>query len=186
MVNENTVDYSPYKRENERLARQWAIPGVKGKEHRIGGLEKDFATGNVSHDPQNHQKMVDLRAAKVAKVADFIPKLELAGNPDADLLVVGWGGTYGHLLSAINELQNEGRSAAMAHFAFINPLPVNTLDVLQRFKTIVVCELNAGQFASYLRMQFPQLNITQINKVQVQPFTVEELKEGMLALGIFN
>jgi len=121
--------------------------------------------------------MVEARAAKVAKIADFIPTLEVEGNADADMLVVGWGGTYGHLLSAVTELQKEGKKVALAHFTFINPLPTNTLEILQRFKCIVVCELNTGQFAKYLQMQFPMIELCRINKIQGKPFTVEELKE---------
>ena len=177
----NEAGYAPYRRDALRLARRWAIPGVSGNEHRIGGLEKDADSGNVSHQPLNHQKMTALRAAKIAKIADFIPKLEVTGSPDADTLVVGWGGVYGHLLSAVDELRAEGTAAALAHFAFINPLPANTLEVLQGFKKIVVCELNAGQFADYLQMRFPALRILKINKVQGQPFAVEELKAEIRA-----
>jgi 2-oxoglutarate ferredoxin oxidoreductase subunit alpha len=169
-------EFSPYKRDAQRLARRWAVPGVKGREHRIGGLEKDADSGVISHNAENHQRMVELRAAKIAKIADFIPPLELHGNVHADLLVVGWGGTYGHLLSVVDELCAEGKAAALAHFTFINPLPANTFDVLRRFKTIAVCELNMGQFAACLQMQFPLLNIVKIGKVQGQPFVVEELK----------
>ncbi|GHT72299.1 MFS transporter [Bacteroidia bacterium] len=172
--------YQPYRRDVQRLARRWAIPGTAGKEHRIGGLEKDAATGTLSTDPQNHQKMVELRAAKVAKVADFIPKLEIVGKPQGDILVVGWGGTYGHLLSTVTELQNEGKSVSLAHFNYINPLPYNTLEVLRPFQKIIVCELNTGQFANYLRMHFPQLNLLQFNKIQGTPFTVEEVKQFII------
>ncbi|MDR1226133.1 MAG: 2-oxoacid:acceptor oxidoreductase subunit alpha [Prevotellaceae bacterium] len=172
-------NYLPYRRDERRLARCWAIPGAKGLEHRIGGLEKDAIKGNVSHDPLNHQKMTELRAAKVAKVVDFIPAQEIIGDKEGDLLVVGWGGTYGHLLVAVKKMQKESKKVSMAHFNYINPLPKNTKDILGKFKKILVCELNMGQFASYLRMQFPQHDFLQYNKVQGLPFTVEELKIKM-------
>ncbi|GHT11084.1 MFS transporter [Bacteroidia bacterium] len=180
LVDAKEQGYQPYLRDAQRLARRWAIPGTRGKEHRIGGLEKDAVKGNVSHDPQNHQKMVELRAAKVAKVADFIPPLEVLGAAQGNTLVVGWGGTHGHLLSAVSELQAEGKAVSLAHFNYINPLPINTLQVLQGFQKIIVCELNSGQFANHLRMTFPHLNIAQINKVQGLPFTVTELKQFII------
>lgn len=167
--------YQPYERDEERLARRWGIPGTKGLEHRIGGLEKDSLKGSPSHDPLNHQRMTDLRAAKVAKVADYIPNLKVEGDEEGDLLVVGWGGTYGHLLLTVQELQKEGKKVSLAHFSYINPLPKNTEEVLSKFKKIVVCELNMGQFANYLRMNFPHINVMQYNKVQGLPFTVAEL-----------
>jgi 2-oxoglutarate ferredoxin oxidoreductase subunit alpha len=170
------TDYLPYKRD-EKLSRRWAIPGTIGLEHRIGGLEKDFLTGAVSQDPINHQKMVDVRAAKVAKVADFIPEQEVYGDQEGDLLVIGWGGTYGHLVSAVMDVRKQGKSVSLTHFNFINPLPRNTHDILKRFKKIIVCELNSGQFANYLRMNFPDFKYAQYNKVQGLPFAVSELVE---------
>ncbi|MDR3329526.1 MAG: 2-oxoacid:acceptor oxidoreductase subunit alpha [Prevotellaceae bacterium] len=172
-------DYLPYRRDAQRLARRWAVPGTKGLEHRVGGLEKDAAKGSISHDPLNHQKMTDLRAEKVARVADFIPPLEVQGEAEGELLVVGWGGTYGHLLLAVKQLQAEGKKASLAHFSSLNPLPKNTEAVLGRFKKIVVCELNMGQLASLLRMTFPHIAVEQYNKVQGQPFTVIELVERL-------
>jgi 2-oxoglutarate ferredoxin oxidoreductase subunit alpha len=168
--------YQPYLRDELRLARRWAIPCTKGLEHRIGGLEKDALKGSVSHDPLNHQKMTELRAAKVAKVVDFIPEQEIIGDKEGDLLVVGWGGTYGHLVAAVTRLQKEGKKVSLAHFNYINPLPKNTKEVLGKFKKLLVCELNMGQFANYLRMQLPMYNYLQYNKVQGSPFTVEEIK----------
>lgn len=169
--------YMPYKRDEKRLARTWALPGTKGLEHRIGGLEKDYIKGSVSHDPANHQKMVDTRAAKVARVADFIPEQAVVGAESGDLLVVGWGGTYGHLLSAVEDLQKEGKSVSLCHFNYINPLPKNVREIFGKFKRIIVCELNMGQFANYLRMGFQEFEYLQFNKVQGLPFTVVELKE---------
>ncbi len=169
--------YFTYARDEKRLARNWAIPGTKGLEHRVGGLEKDFLKGSVSHDPMNHERMVKVRAEKVARVVDFIPKQTVMGDKHAELLVVGWGGTRGHLETAVQELQAEGKSVALAHFNYINPLPKNTRDVLKRYKKIVVCELNEGQFANYLRMNFQEFEYLQFNKVQGLPFTAVGLKE---------
>jgi 2-oxoglutarate ferredoxin oxidoreductase subunit alpha len=166
--------FMPYKR-NERLARRWAFPGTPGLEHRIGGLEKDFLKGSVSHNPQNHQRMVEVRAAKVAKVADFIPRQEIAGDSEGDLLVVGWGGTRGHLVSAVEDMQNAGRKVSLCHINYINPLPHGMNDIFKKFKKIVVCELNEGQMANYLRMSFQEHRFEQFNKVQGLPFTKEEL-----------
>ena len=170
--------FQPYARDEKRLARMWALPGTKGVEHRVGGLEKHALTGAVSHDPDNHQRMVEARAAKVARVQDFIPKQEVAGEKKGDLLVVGWGGTYGHLLTAVTEMQNEGHKVSLCHFNFINPLPRNVRDIFARFRKIVVCELNTGQFANYLRMNFQEFEYLQYNKVQGLPFTVTELKQA--------
>jgi len=169
--------YFTYKRDEKRLARNWAIPGTKDLEHRVGGLEKDFLKGAVSHDPINHQRMVKIRAEKVARVQEFIPKQTIVGDKNADLLVIGWGGTKGHLMTAVEELQAEGKSIALAHFNYINPLPKNTREVLGNHKKLVVCELNEGQFANHLRMNFQEFEYLQYNKVQGLPFTVVELKE---------
>jgi 2-oxoglutarate ferredoxin oxidoreductase subunit alpha len=175
-------DWKPYVRDPEKLSRYWAYPGMKGFAHRIGGLEKDYITGAVSHDPLNHQRMVDVRQAKVEKVAEYIPELEIIGEEDADLLIIGWGGTFGHLYTAYEELINEGHSVALAHFNYINPLPKNSLDILSKFDKKVVCELNMGQFANYLRMNFEGISLKQYNKVQGLPFTVKELKEHFIKL----
>lgn len=175
-------EFKPYLRNEEKQSRAWVWPGKKGYEHRVGGLEKDALTGVISHDPVNHQNMVGLRQEKVDRIANFIPELEVQGDIDADLLVVGWGGTYGHLSSAVDELCKEGRKLAFAHFNYISPLPRNTAEVFAKYKKIVVCELNMGQFASCLRMKHPQYNYYQYNKVQGQPFTVEELKSCFVKL----
>jgi 2-oxoglutarate ferredoxin oxidoreductase subunit alpha len=168
--------FMPYAR-NEKLARGWAFPGKEGLEHRIGGLEKDALRGSISHDPANHQKMVRTRAEKVARTADYIPEQEVFGAEDADLLVVGWGGTRGHLHTAVEQLQREGCSIALAHFNYINPLPRNTEQLLRRYGKVVVCELNEGQFAAYLRQEFEGLHLEQFNKTEGQPFTIVELTE---------
>ena len=182
IVKEGTKDWEPYARDIEKLARTWALPGTKGLEHRIGGLEKDALTGNASHDPENHEKMVRTRDEKVEKVVDFISDLEVEGGDDGDLLVVGWGGTYGHLITAVNELREEGKKISLAHFHYIRPLPKNSRDVFRKFKKIVVCELNLGQFADYLRMNYQEFKFNQYNKIQGLPFTVIELKKNIIKI----
>ena len=177
IVKEFTEDWKPYARDAERLARTWAIPGTKGLEHRVGGLEKDELKGSVSHDPLNHQKMINLREEKVQRVNKFIPKLEVEGQDSGDVLVVGWGGTYGHLITAVNQLQDDGKKISLAHFNYIKPLPENTAEVFRKFNKIVVCENNMGQFADYLRMTNPDFKYLQYNKVQGLPFTIVELVE---------
>jgi 2-oxoglutarate ferredoxin oxidoreductase subunit alpha len=167
--------YYCYDRDPESGARTWAVPGTPTLEHRIGGLEKDSRKGSVSHDPQNHQTMTELRAEKVARVANMIPTQDVMGAPEGDLLVVGWGGTRGHLQSAVEKMQAEGKKVSHCHFNWINPLPHGVEEIFSKFKKIVVCELNMGQFAGYLRMNFPQFSYTQYNKVQGLPFTVDEL-----------
>jgi len=171
----NDPNYSPYKRNPETLVRQWALPGTEGLRHRLGGLEKADITGSVSTDPLNHQKMVDYRAGKVEKVADFIPEQPIDGPPTGELLVVSWGGTYGAVHSAVKQLQSEGKPISHAHFHHIMPLPKNSETVLKGFKKIVVCELNSGQFVNFLRMKFPMPNFHQFNKVQGLPFMISEL-----------
>jgi len=172
----NDKDYEPYKRDSEFLRRLWAIPGTPGLEHRVGGLEKN-EKGAVSHDPLNHHKMTHIREEKVQRIENRIPELKVVGEDEADVLVVGWGGTYGHLYTAVKELQEKGQSIALAHFNYIKPLPKNTGEILKRYKKIVVCELNLGQFANYLRMNFQEFNYLQYNKLQGLPFTVVELVE---------
>ena len=166
--------YHPFKRDPETFVRRWALPGQKGFEHRVGGLEKTHE-GVLSNDPANHEAMVRERQAKVDAVARFIPELQILGGPaSGKLLVVGWGGTFGHLHAAVKQL---GDAVSYVHFDFINPLPSNTEKVLSAFEKILVCELNCGQFATYLRGRFPHLNIHQFNKIQGQPFLVGELVE---------
>jgi len=174
---ENDKDYYPYKRDPVKLNRFWARPGQSGLRHRVGGLEKADVTGEVSHDPMNHQIMVELREAKVQKVVDYIPDQEVIGDPEGDLLVVGWGGTFGAVLSAVSDLRDEGKSVSMTQFNYIKPLPGNTREVFSKFKKILVCELNLGQFANYLRSQFPEFTYLQYNKVQGLPLFISELKE---------
>jgi len=174
IVPEGAEDYWPFRRDAKRLARQWALPGTPGLEHCVGGLEKDN-NGSVSSDPLVHEKMVSERAAKVERVADFIPALEVIGQPEGEVLVVSWGGTFGHTYTAVQELQEAGKQVSLAHFDYINPLPKNTAEVFAKFKKIIVCELNSGQFAGYLRDKYQQFHYHQCNKVQGQPFMVTEI-----------
>ena len=170
--------YKPFERDPETLVRSWAVPGMAGCEHRVGGLEKNHA-GVLSSDPKNHEIMVAERAAKVQKVADFIPELKVDGPSSGKLLVVGWGGTYGHVLSAVNEARAEGVEVSFAHFDYIMPLPKNTAEVFAGYDKVLVCELNSGQFANYLRGELPQFEYAQLNKVQGQPFLVQEIVEAI-------
>ena len=165
-------------RDEETKIHYWAIPGREGFEHRNGGLEKDYVKGSISTDPKNHQRMVDARAEKVARVAEVVPDLQVEGCVnDADLLVIGWGSTRGHLLSAVDHLNKKGRRIALAHFNYINPLPKNTAEIIRQYPKAVVCELNTGQFATYLRTKVEGVHFHQYNKVEGQPFTVHELEE---------
>ncbi len=174
-------NYNAYQRDENTLARDWAIPGIPGFEHRIGGLEKNI-TGTVSHDPENHHANTLIREEKVQKVVDLVPDIEVCGDEDGDVLVVGWGGTYGHLISTVRELRKEGKKVSLAHFNYIKPLPKNTVQVFEKFKKIIVCELNLGQFASYLRDKVPGFHYYQYNKVKGLPFTIKELKESINSL----
>ncbi|MCH5326532.1 MAG: 2-oxoacid:acceptor oxidoreductase subunit alpha [Duncaniella sp.] len=169
-------DYSPYRRDAETLVRRWAIPGTPGAEHRLGGLEKDYDTGAISIDPINHERMVATRREKIARIADRIPRLKVIDAQGADTLLVGWGGTYGHLRTASAELTAEGTPIAFAHFNYINPLPSNTADILRAYNRIIVAELNTGMFADWLQCHYPDLKISRINKIQGQPFLVSEVK----------
>jgi 2-oxoglutarate ferredoxin oxidoreductase subunit alpha len=174
--------FQPYKRD-ERLVRQWAIPGTAGLEHRIGGLEKEDVTGNVSYDPANHEHMVRTRAQKIANIADEIPLLEVNGPDKGDLLVIGWGGTYGSIITAVQRAQRKGHKVAHAHLRYLNPMPKNTGEVLKRYKKVLVPELNAGQLSLLLRAQF-LVDAQGLNKIQGRPFLVSEIEqkiEEMLA-----
>lgn len=172
----NDPEWQPYKRDEEKLRREWAIPGTEGLRHRISGLEKANGSGNLSLDPKNHQLMVELREEKVQRVANFIPEQEITGDPNADLLVVSWGGTYGVVLSVVEKMLEEGKSVAHAHFRHIMPLPKNTKEVLSGHKKILVCENNNGQFVNYLREKMPDFKYEQYNKIQGLPFLTAELE----------
>lgn len=161
----------------ENLGRYWPKSGTEGATHRLGGLEKDFTSGAISNDPANHERMVMLRREKIARIADDIPEVEIIGNPDADTLLIGWGGTYGHLHTAADMLNAAGKPVAFAHFRYINPLPKNTAEVINRYGRVIVAELNTGMFADYLQCRFPGKNILRINKIQGQPFSSAEVAE---------
>ena len=168
--------FMPYARD-ARHVRGWAFPGKAGLEHRIGGLEKHCLKGCISYELANHQEMVRTRAAKVAAVADDLPRQEVMGAAEGDLLVIGWGGTRGNVQSAVEQLQEEGKRISLCHFNYIHPLPHGVREILGGFRRIVVCELNEGQLASYLRQQFQEFRFGQYNKCEGLPFTVVELKE---------
>lgn len=169
--------YAPYHRNPETGARYWALPGQEGFTHILGGLEKDSDTGAISNDPENHDKMCRLRAEKVARIP--VPDLQVLGRADdADLLIVGFGGTYGHLYTAMEEMLKAGHKVALAHFSYINPLPKNIAEVLHRYKKVVVAEQNLGQLAGYLRMKVDNFVPYQFNQVKGQPFVVTELVEA--------
>ena len=168
--------FQPYERDPETLVRRWAIPGQKGLEHRIGGLEKDHQ-GVLSTDPVNHETMVRERAEKVERIAACIPELEVHGPKQGKLLVVSWGGTFGHVFSAWRQF--EGQDVAFAHFDFIKPLPRNTREVFGSYEKILVCELNSCQFAGYLRAEMPEFHYEKCNKVQGQPFLVSEIARAI-------
>lgn len=169
--------WKAYRRDKDTLVRYWAIPGMEGFAHRLGGLEKDNETSAISTDPANHQKMVNTRQEKIDKIADYIPQQEVIGDEDADLLIVGWGGTYGHLYEAMEAMQANGKKVALAHFQFISPLPKNTAEILHKYKKVIVAEQNNGQFANYLRGKVPGFNPYRFNRVKGQPFVVARLAE---------
>lgn len=179
LVNEVKENWHPYDRDEATLARNWAIPGTPGLEHRVGGLEKDRITGDVSHVPENHEIMTHTRAEKVKRVQNYIPEIQPEFAQEGDLLVIGWGGTYGSLHSAVKQIvEKEGyTNIGLAHFNYINPLPKNTGELLSRFKKILVCELNNGQFVNVLRMNFEEQKFLQYNKIQGLPFANSELIE---------
>jgi 2-oxoglutarate/2-oxoacid ferredoxin oxidoreductase subunit alpha len=176
LVKDNDPDYQPYLRDPETLVRPWALPGQDGLRHHIGGLEKADITGEISYDPYNHEKMTVLRKEKIERIARDIPQQEVMGPNEGELLVVGWGGTFGALYTAVMEMQEEGKKISLAQFNYINPLPTNVSDIFRKFGQIIVCELNLGQFATYLRSKLPQYTYLQFNKVQGLPFLISELK----------
>ena len=165
--------YLPYQR-NERLARPWALPGTEGLMHRVGGLEKEDITGNVSYDPQNHQHMTNVRAERVARIADDVPLQEVDGPSSGKLLVLSWGGTYGACTTAVRQCQNDGLSVAHAHLRYLNPFPKNLGEILQQYDRVLVPELNMGQLRLLVQARFVR-EIEPLNKVQGKPFTVSEV-----------
>ncbi|MDQ3895426.1 MAG: 2-oxoglutarate ferredoxin oxidoreductase subunit alpha, partial [Actinomycetota bacterium] len=170
--------FLPYLRDDETLARPWAIPGTPGLEHRIGGLEKADGSGNVSYDPENHDHMVRVRAHKVAGIARDIPELEVDHQEGARLLVLGWGGTYGPITAAVRRVRDAGAKVAQAHLHYLNPFPRNTGDVLRRYERILVPEMNLGQLLKLVRAEF-LVDAVGYNRVRGLPFTSAEVAEAI-------
>ncbi|MBO6012074.1 MAG: 2-oxoacid:acceptor oxidoreductase subunit alpha [Bacteroidales bacterium] len=173
--------YEPFARDPETFVRLKAVPGTEGLMHRLGGLEKNVH-GAISTDPNVHQEMVNNRQAKIDYIANCIPALEVKGDADADTQVIGWGGTYGHISAAVENLRAEGMKLAQAHFTYISPLPKNTAEVLKRYKNILCCELNNGQFAGYLRSKVEGITIRQFNEVKGQPFQISDIEAAIKAI----
>ena len=173
--------FLPYKRDPDTLARPWAIPGTEGLEHRLGGLEKEEDTGNVSYDPENHDQMVRTRAAKVLKAADIIPPLEVRGPESGDALLLGWGGTYGAITTAGDELRDAGHRVSTAHLQYLNPFPKNLQDVLSRFKTIIIPEINLGQLLKVIRADY-LIDAVGINEMRGKMFRIADLVEKTLQI----
>ncbi len=166
--------FLPYKRDDQ-LVRPWAVPGTPGLEHRLGGIEKEQTTGNVSYDPENHEQMVKCRAQKIANIANDIPLLEVSGPPEGDLLVIGWGGTYGSITTAVQRAQRKGLKVAQTHLRYLNPMPRNIEKVLKSYKKVLIPELNAGQLAHLLRAEF-LVDAVSLSKVQGRPFQVSDIE----------
>lgn len=172
---DDAENFAPYARDPETLARMWAVPGMQGMEHRIGGLEKQDITGIVSHDPENHQKMVELRQEKIDRITNDIPQLEVMGDPEADLLLIGWGSSYGAIKSAVDEKLKEGEKVAFIQLKHLNPLPSNLGEIVAKYDNILVPEMNMGQLRTILHSKFlkPMLGL---NKVNGNPFTTSDVK----------
>jgi len=174
---EEASKFLPYRRD-ELLSRPWAIPGTPGLEHRIGGIEKQDVTGNVNYEPLNHEHMVHTRSKKIENIAETIPELEIEGDPDAEVLVVGWGGTYGSITTAVERIRKQGKKIAQVHFRYLNPMPKNTAEVLARYKKILVPELNSGQLTWLLRAKYlaPAEGLC---KIQGKPFLISEIEAAI-------
>ncbi|MDR1369996.1 MAG: 2-oxoacid:acceptor oxidoreductase subunit alpha [Dysgonamonadaceae bacterium] len=174
--------WTPYQRDEETKVRYWAVPGMEGFAHRIGGLEKDYNTSVISTDAANHELMTETRQAKIDKIAGKLPLQEIIGDEDADLIVIGWGGTYGHLCEAVEIIRKSGKKLAFTHFKYINPLPRNAGEILRKYKKAIVIEQNKGQFANHLRSKVHGFNPYQFNRVKGQPFIVARLVEEITKL----
>lgn len=173
---EEDAPFLPYKRD-EKLVRPWAIPGTKGLAHRIGGLEKDFETGNVSYDPENHERMVKVRQAKVDKIAEYIPKQEIdSGGETGEVLLLSWGSTYGSVKTATRDLMKEGKSVSHIHVRYLNPLPANLGDLIKKFDKVIMPEMNNGQFVKIIREKF-LVDAIGLNKIKGLPFATQEIVE---------
>ncbi len=173
--------FNPYSRDPQTLARPWAVPGTPGLEHRVGGIEKQDITGNVSYDPENHMHMVQTRQEKVDRIADDIPELEIFGEPQGRLLVVGWGSTYGSITSSVEDMHKEGKSVSSVHLLYLNPFPKNFGEILGRYDRVLVPELNMGQLAMLMRAKFlvPAISFP---KVKGKPFKISELTDRILEI----
>ena len=172
--------FQPYARD-KNLARAWVRTGTPGMEHRVGGLEKDFLSGNISHDPENHQRMVEVRAAKVAGIAKELPPTVVEGPASGDVLIVGWGSTYGSIVQAREKAAAEGKSVAQVHLRNLNPLPADLGDIIAKYKNILVPELNLGQLSRLLRERYLR-DVVALNKVQGKPFKVSEIYDRIVDL----
>jgi 2-oxoglutarate ferredoxin oxidoreductase subunit alpha len=166
-------------RDEESKIRYWAFPPMKEFQHCNGGLERDYNRASISTDGKNHEKMVRTRQQKIDNIAKILPLMKIEGTPEADLLAIGWGSTYGHLQSAVNQLNKQGKKCALLHFNYISPMPKNAEEIIRKYKKVVVCELNSGQLASYLRTKVPGVCFEQINKIEAQPFLIEELVDKL-------
>jgi 2-oxoglutarate ferredoxin oxidoreductase subunit alpha len=173
-------EFYPYKRD-ENLSRPWAIPGTPGLEHRIGGLEKSDVFGDVSYDPANHDKMIHLRSDKIKKIADDIPDLDVNGDDKGDLLVLGWGSTYGSITDAVIRARNNGLTVSQAHLRYLNPMPKNTESVLRNFRKILIPEINLGQLSHLIRSEY-LINVEQLNIVRGLPLKVNDILEKITLL----
>ncbi|QQS37875.1 MAG: 2-oxoacid:acceptor oxidoreductase subunit alpha [Ignavibacteriales bacterium] len=176
----NPDDFHPYSRD-ENLVRPWAIPGTPGLEHRIGGLEKKHIYGNISYEPDNHELMINLRQQKIEKIADDIPDLVVEGDQSGELLILGWGSTYGAIREAVTRVKENGYNVSQAHLKYLNPMPKNLGSVLKNFKKVLIPELNLGQLALLIRNKF-LLDVLQFNKVQGQPFKVSEIENKLVEI----
>jgi 2-oxoglutarate/2-oxoacid ferredoxin oxidoreductase subunit alpha len=173
--------FLPYVRDPDTLARPWAPPGVPGLEHRIGGLEKADATGNVSYDPENHEAMVKWRAAKIAGIAKVIPDVVVDDEDGADLLVLGWGSTYGAITAGVRRIRARGLKVAQAHLDYLNPFPLNLGEVLRRYPKLLVPEMNLGQLSKMVRAEF-LVDAQSLNKTQGMPFRAGEIEDAILKM----
>ena len=179
--NKPAEEWQAYLRDPEYLSRYWKSPGDAGFEHRIGGLEKKENTGNLTYEPENHEKMTKIREEKIARIAKKLPQQTIVGAQKGKLLIVGWGSSHGAISTAVSELLESGEeSIGFTHFNYINPLPSNTEEIFSKFDKILVCELNNGQFVNYLRIKLPQFTYKQFNKIKGQPFFTSEIKAEII------
>ena len=181
-VNNESGKFWPYLRDEKTLARPWAVPGTPGLEHRIGGIEKADKTGNVSYDTANHHRMTELRRDKVRRIAEDIPEAQVFGEKKGKLLVLGWGGTYGAIHGAVDELRKDGKTVSACHIHYINPFPKNLGELLSSFETVLIPEINMGQLIVLIRAEFPGTKTVGYNRVTGQPFKIREIKEQIMNL----